>query len=260
MPAPELAVLVLSGLAVGSFLNVVITRVPAGESVVAPGSHCRSCQAKIAPFDNVPLLSWIFLRGRCRSCRARIPVRYPVIEAATALLFVAAGERFGGRLFTVAAACVFFACLLAVSAVDLDHMIIPDRVLFPSLMVVAALLAAGTATAPGKPWHRMELAALGAVASFAAFAVVHLAYPAGMGFGDVKLSMLIGLFLGYIRLAVVPVGFFLAFAAATAVSLVIVATRRGGRKTRIPFGPFLSLGAFGAVMWGLPIARAWLGR
>jgi len=241
VPAPELAVLVLSGLAVGSFLNVVITRVPAGESVVAPGSHCRSCQAKIAPFDNVPLLSWIFLRGRCRSCRARIPVRYPVIEAATALLFVAAGERFGGRLFTVAAACVFFACLLAVS-------------------VVAALLAAGTATAPGKPWHRMELAALGAVASFAAFAVVHLAYPAGMGFGDVKLSMLIGLFLGYIRLAVVPVGFFLAFAAATAVSLVIVATRRGGRKTRIPFGPFLSLGAFGAVMWGLPIARAWLGR
>ncbi len=258
MPWPELVALIAGGLAIGSFANVVIYRLPRGESVVAPGSRCPACEVPIKPWDNLPVVSWLILRGRCRACHAAISARYPLVEALCGGLFVVAGERFGTSYLSVAAACVLAAALVTVSAVDLTRMIIPDRVVFPALGAVAALLVA--AAIHGHQWHRLEEAAIGAAASFAGFAAIHLAYPAGMGFGDVKLSLLIGLFLGWIRLAVVPIGFFIAFAVATVVSVVLIILGKGGRKTKIPFGPFMAVGAMGAVQWGVPIARAWLGH
>jgi leader peptidase (prepilin peptidase)/N-methyltransferase len=223
------AVFLVPGLALGSFLNVVAARVPLRRSIVRPRSSCMSCGTEIVWYDNVPLLSYALLRGRCRSCGVRISLRYPLVELVTALLVAGCVGTFG--LSTEAAvASLFCAALVAVSATDLEHGVVPDRIVLP---VAAVLLVAQTLLHPSVEW---VVAALGAAGAMLALKVV---YPAGLGMGDVKLALLLGAMLG----RHVPVAVAVAAVAALVPALVLVA-RRGARarKLLIPFAPFLALG------------------
>jgi leader peptidase (prepilin peptidase)/N-methyltransferase len=225
------------GLALGSFLNVVAARVPLRRSVVHPGSACMSCAAPIAWYDNLPLLSYALLRGRCRACAARIPLRYPGVELATALLAVSCALAFGLTLEALVAA-FFCAALVAVSATDLEHRIVPNRIVLPAAVIV---LAAQTAIEPSPEW---AIAALGASGFLLVAALV---YPAGMGMGDVKLALLMGAALG----RTVPVALMLGMIAALVPSVVLFARHgSGARKMGIPLAPFLALGSVVALFAG----------
>ncbi|HET9324749.1 MAG TPA: prepilin peptidase [Gaiellaceae bacterium] len=242
----ELALVSLApGLALGSFLNVVAARVPRKVSIVRPASACMSCGTPIAARDNVPVVSWFALRGRCRHCGAAISPLYPAVELTTALLVAACVLAFGltGEMLVAA---LFCAVLVAVSAIDLTHRIIPNRIVIPAFVVV---LAANTLLEPSPEW---ALAALGA-SGFLFLAV--LAYPAGMGMGDVKLALLMGAALG----KSVTVALMLAMVAAL-VPAVILLARHGSkaRKMGIPFGPFLALGSVVALFWGDALLDAYL--
>jgi leader peptidase (prepilin peptidase) / N-methyltransferase len=234
------------GLALGSFLNVVAARVPLRRSVVHPASACMSCGTRIAWQDNIPVLSWLLLRGRCRSCGASIPWKYPAVELTTAVLVAGCVLAFGVSLEALVAAS-FCAVLVVVSATDLEHRIIPNRVVIPAAV---AVLAAQTLLHPSPEW---ALAALGAGGFLFAAAV---AYPAGMGMGDVKLALLMGAMLG----RTVAVGLMLAMILALIPSSVLLA-RHGAaaRKMGIPFGPFLALGAVIALFWGDRLLDGYLG-
>ncbi|MEV7169144.1 prepilin peptidase [Streptomyces sp. NPDC093224] len=240
----------LLGLAVGSFLNVAVSRVPAGRSVLRPRSACPECAVPIAARDNIPLVSWLLLGGRCRACRAPIPVRYPLLEALTALLFAAEALRFG-RSETLPAALVFTAGLLALAACDAELFLLPRRLVHPTLGLTAAcLLAAAAATGQ---WHRLGVTAACAVGGFAVFFALHWVRPAWLGFGDVRLAALLGTGLGwlgpwYLVLAVVA-----GSAAGLLVGLALMAAGRATRSTRLPFGLFLAAGAIAALLVGTPV-------
>jgi leader peptidase (prepilin peptidase) / N-methyltransferase len=242
----ELAALALApGLALGSFLNVVAARVPLRRSIVRPPSACMDCANEIAWYDNVPVLSWLLLRGRCRSCGAGIPVRYPLVELVSGLLVAACVWKFG--LHPEALVAAFFClALVAVSATDLEHRIIPNRIVLPA---AAAVLVAQTAVRPSPEW------AIGAVAASGFLLVAVLAYPAGMGMGDVKLALLLGAMLG----RTVTVALFVGMFAALLPGLVLLA-RHGskGRKMGVPLAPFLALGSLVALFWGHPLLHLWL--
>jgi leader peptidase (prepilin peptidase)/N-methyltransferase len=232
-------------LALGSFVNVVAARVPLGRSVVHPGSACMSCGARLAWYDNVPLLSYLFLRGRCRSCSDKISLRYPAVELATAGLVAACLLAFGlsGEALVSGFFCVV---LVAISATDLEHRIVPNKIVVPSAAVV---LAAQTALHPSPEW------ALGASGASGFLFLAALAYPAGMGMGDVKLALLLGAMLGRL----VGVALMLGMVAALVPSVVLLA-RHGSaaRKMGIPFAPFLALGAIVALFAGKPLLDAYL--
>jgi leader peptidase (prepilin peptidase)/N-methyltransferase len=241
-----LAALALApGLAVGSFLNVVAARVPLRRSVVRPASACMACGTEITARDNVPLLSYALLRGRCRHCGIRIPLVYPAVELATALLVAGCVWRFGlsGR---TAVAAFFCLVLVAISAIDLEHHIIPNRIVLPAAV---AVLVAQTALAPSPEW------ALGAVGASGFLLVAALAYPAGMGMGDVKLALLMGAALG----RTVPVALMIGMVAAMVPGIVLLA-RHGSkaRKMGVPFGPFLALGSVVALFAGHELLGAYL--
>ena len=233
------------GLALGSFLNVVAARVPLRRSIVHPPSACMSCETEIAWYDNVPLLSYAALRGRCRACGTSIPLRYPLVELATGLLVAGCVWKFGLSLDALVAS-FFCAALVAVSATDLEHRIVPNRVVVPAAVVV---LLAQTALHPGVEWLVAGLGVSGFL--FAAA----LAYPKGMGMGDVKLALLLGVMLG----RTVPVALMLGMFAALVPSLVLVA-RHGtrARKMGIPFAPFLALGGVVALFAGHGLLDAYL--
>jgi leader peptidase (prepilin peptidase)/N-methyltransferase len=233
------------GLALGSFLNVVAARVPLKRSLVSPGSACMSCEREIAWYDNVPLLPYAVLRGRCRSCGAHIPLRYPAVELVTALLIAGCVWKFG--LGGSTAVAVFFClALVAVSATDLEHRIIPNRIVVPAGLIV---LAANTALHPGPQW------AIGAVGASGFLFIAALAYPAGMGMGDVKLAFLMGAALG----KTVPVALFLGVFAALVPGIVLLARHgRAARKMGVPFGPFLALGSVVALFAGHWLLHAYL--
>jgi leader peptidase (prepilin peptidase) / N-methyltransferase len=242
----ELALVSLApGLALGSFLNVVAARVPRRASIVTPASACMECGTPIAWRDNIPLLSWVLLRGRCRDCGTRISPLYPGVELATALLVAACVLDFGlsGQMVVAAFFC---AVLVAVTATDLTHRIIPNRIVIPAAVVI---LIAQTALEPSPQW---TLGALGA-SGFLFLAV--LAYPAGMGMGDVKLALVMGAALG----KTVPVALMLGMLTAL-VPAVILLARHGSaaRKMGIPFGPFLALGSVVALFFGEQIVDAYL--
>ena len=232
------------GLALGSFLNVVAARVPLKRSLLSPGSACMSCEREIAWYDNVPLLSYALLRGRCRSCGAHIPLRYPAVELVTALLVAGCVWKFGLSGSTAVAA-FFCLALVAVSATDLEHRIIPNRIVVPAGLIV---LAANTALHPGPQW------AIGAVGASGFLFAAALAYPAGMGMGDVKLAFLMGAALG----KTVPVALFLGVFAALIPGLVLLA-RHGSaaRKMGVPFGPFLAFGSVVALFAGHELLHAY---
>ena len=234
------AVVLAPGLAVGSFLNVVAARIPLRRSIVSPGSACPNCNTSLAWYDNVPLVSYAVLRGRCRHCGVSISWRYPAVEAATALLVAGCGLKFGFSWdFLVAAS--FCAVLVAISATDLERRIIPNRIVLPATVV---LFAAQTILNPSVEWLA---AGLGAAAFFL---IAALAYPGGMGMGDVKLALLLGVVLG----RTVPVALLAGMLAALVPSFLIIAKHgRAGRKMTIPFGPFLALGGVLALFAGHPI-------
>jgi leader peptidase (prepilin peptidase) / N-methyltransferase len=240
-----LAALVLApALALGSFLNVVAARVPLRRSIVRPPSACMSCSQEIAWYDNVPLLSYFLLRGRCRGCEARIPFVYPAVELVTALLLAGCVLAFG--LTARAAIAAFFcAVLVAVSAIDLEHKIIPNRIVLPATAVV---LVANSLRDLSPEW------ALAALAASAFLFAAALAYPGGMGMGDVKLALLMGAALG----RTVPVALMAGMLAAMVPSVVLLA-RHGSkaRKMGIPFGPFLAIGSVVALFWGHEILNAY---
>jgi leader peptidase (prepilin peptidase)/N-methyltransferase len=245
----------LLGLAIGSFLNVVIWRVPRGESVVSPPSHCPACDAQITPRDNVPVLSWLLLRGRCRHCSGRISVRYPLVELLTAGLFAATAARIGIHADLPAYLCLA-AVGVALALIDLDVQRLPDVLTLPSYPVLVALFAiAAGVDARGADFVR---ALLGMVVVFAFYAAVRFAYPAGMGMGDVKLSGIVGLALGWLGWGPLVVGAFAAFLVGATVSIGLVMLRDEGRKTRVPFGPFMLIGIVIGVAAGHPLAHAYL--
>src|SRR5580765_8240135 len=234
------------GLAVGSFLNVVAARVPLGESLARPGSACMSCTAPVVWYDNIPLVSYFALRGKCRKCGARIGLVYPAVEIAAALLVAACVLAFGLTFYAMIAS--FFCCtLVAISAIDIEHRIVPNRIVLPATVVV--LLAQMV----GDPSIEWPLAAFGA-ASFLLLAAV--VYPAGMGMGDVKLALLMGAMLG----RVVPVALVLAMVLAVIPGLyLLVRHGRAARKMGIPFAPFLALGSVIALFAGERLLDAYLG-
>ena len=233
------------GLALGSFLNVVAARLPLKRSVVHPPSACMSCETEIAWYDNVPLLSWALLRGRCRSCGVSIPARYPAVELVTGLLIAGSVLAFGLTLDALLAS-FFCALLVAISATDLEHRIIPNKLVIPGAAIV---LAAQTALHPSPEW---ALAALGASGFLL---VAALAYPAGMGMGDIKLALLMGAMLG----RTVPVALMLGMIVALLPGLVLLARHgKAARKMGIPFGPFLALGSVVALFWGDRLLDAYL--
>ena len=245
------------GLAVGSFLNVVIHRVPRKESVVRPRSRCPHCEAQIAERDNIPIVSWIVLRGRCRSCGTRIPVRYPLVEAATAVLFAAVAVRFG-LTAELPAFCIFLGALLALALIDLEHFLLPSRIIYSTLLIEAVVL--GVTAVVDQRWVTLEHAVIAGLVAFLTFFMIHFIYPAGMAWGDLRLAGLIGFVLGWLGYQYVLVGLFLAFLSASIVGIALIAARRANGKTPIPFGVFLALGAVIAVLWGQPLAHLWLHR
>ncbi len=244
------------GLAIGSFLNVVIWRVPRKESVVRPPSHCPQCDTPIRPADNVPVFSWLLLRGKCRHCGNPIPVRYPLVEASNGVLFAAVTLRFGAS-WELPAYLVLTAALLAISMIDLEHFIVPDRITAP--LTVSALALLGLAALAEANGWRFGRTLLGGVVFFAFLLVLNLLYPKGMGFGDVKLSFSLGLYLGWLGWGQVFLGGFLAFLLGAVVGLGLIATKIKTRKDVVPFGPFLALGAMLTILWGDPILRWYVG-
>ena len=239
------AITIAPALAIGSFLNVIAARVPLRRSIVSPGSACMSCGQELAWYDNVPLFSYAVLRGRCRNCHASISWRYPAVEAVTAVLIAGCALKFG-LTWNFAIAALFCASLVTISATDLERRVIPNRIVVPAAIVI---LVANTLLAPSVEWIA---AGLGAGAFFLLAA---LAYPGGMGMGDVKLAFLLGVGLG----RTVPVAIMIGMLSALVPSVVLLA-RHGGaaRKMAIPFGPFLALGGVIALFAGGAILHWYL--
>ena len=245
----------VAGLLIGSFLTVVTERVPAGESIVAPGSRCGACGLRLGPLDLVPVFSWLVLRGKCRRCRTNIGIEPLVLELGTASLFVAMILRFEATL-QAAAFCVLAAGLLALSWIDLHIKRLPREISYTTLAIGAPLLVIA-ALVDDEP-RRIWTMALGAVLATAFMWALHVASRGGMGDGDVRLSPLLGAYLGWLGLAFVPVGLFLAFFFGSVVGVGAMVVGRAGRKTAIPFGPFLALGTIVAVFVGRAIIdRVW---
>jgi len=238
----------LFGAIAGSFLNVVAYRLPRKQSLISPGSRCPHCQTPVKPYDNVPVVSFILLRGRCRSCSARISLRYPIVEALTGALCVGAVLAHHSAA-SIALSVTLILLLVPAAAIDIEHRIIPNR-----LTALGAVLALGIGLLldpSGEPERLIAGAAAGGFLLIAA-----LAYPGGMGMGDVKLAGVMGLFLGR---AVAP-AIAIALVAGTVAGIAVIARKgaREGRKTAVPFGPFLALGALVAAFVGQDIVSAYL--
>ena len=234
------------GLVIGSFLNVVAARVPLRRSVVHPRSACMACGTEIAWQDNVPVISWLRLHGRCRHCSAAIPARYPLVELVTGLLVAACFVAFGLTAYAVLAAA-FCAVLVVISAIDIEHRIIPNRIVVPA---TGTVLVARTLIDPSPEWLVASLAAFGFLL------VAALVYPAGMGMGDVKLAALMGAMLGAEVAVALMAGMLLAL-----LPSVVLFARHGtqARKMTIPFGPFLAGGAVISLFFGAQLLDAYLG-
>ncbi len=246
-PAFEVTAFLL-GLTVGSFANVCIHRLPAGRSVVSPASRCPGCHALIRPWDNVPVLSWLILRGRCRSCGTRISLRYPAVELANGLLWLALAVLYGPRLQTLVA-MIFVSALLVLSLIDLEHHLLPDAITLPGIAV-----GLGASFLPGSPITPLSALA-SAAAGWLAFAAVARAYQQargveGLGQGDWKMAAMLGAFLGWQKMLLTV---FFASVAGTVVGLTLIALKGRDMRYALPFGTFLALGAVAVVFWGDPV-------
>jgi leader peptidase (prepilin peptidase)/N-methyltransferase len=237
----------LLGLAVGSFLNVVIYRVPRKESIVAPRSSCPDCGTPIAGRDNIPVVSWLMLKGRCRSCGLRISPRYPLVEATTAALFVGVAIRFGAHA-ALPAYLAMVAGLLALAWIDVETRLLPRRVVYPVLgLVVALLLAATIATGH---WRSIVLASAFSASWFVLFYVINRVDSRLLGFGDVRLALVLGFGLGWLGVPAVMIGFFGANLIGAACGVALILAKRSNRGTPLPYGAFLAIGAVVAIFLG----------
>ena len=245
--ATEIGLAALLGAVVGSFLNVVVHRLPRRESLVRPRSRCPGCETAVAPRDNVPVLSWLLLRGRCRTCGTAISARYPLVELGTAVLFAGIVAVRGSEPDLVLW-LPFAAVLVAVAAIDLEHRIVPNRIVAPAALWA---LGAGALVQPGE-LPEMVIAGAAAFAFFLAAALVH---PAGMGMGDVKLAGMMGLYLG----AAIAPALLVAFLAGSLLGIAVIAVRgAAARKAGVPFAPFLAAGGLVGLFAGPQLVALYL--
>jgi leader peptidase (prepilin peptidase) / N-methyltransferase len=254
MPQPMLLCIAgLLGLAIGSFLNVVIHRVPAGLSLIKPDSHCPRCGHAIRNRHNIPVFGWLLLRGKCADCKAPISARYPLVEAGTAALFVAVVARFG-LTWELPAYLYLAAVSVALAIIDIDVRRLPDAIVKPSYAVALALMI--PAAALGHDWRAIVRGLIAAAAMWIFFEIVALFGP--MGGGDIKLAPLVGFYLGWLGWSAVAVGVFAGFVLGGLVGAGLMAARLAGRKTPVPFGPYMLAGTFLAVFAAAPIADWYL--
>jgi len=255
LPAAGVAALGVLGLIIGSFLNVVVWRVPRGESIVSPPSACPRCGHRIRARDNVPVVSWLLLRARCRDCHAPISLRYPLVEAATGVLFVLVALRVGwswalpGYLYLAAVG-------LALALIDLDTHRLPNSLVLPAYPVTAVLLAIASWT--GDDWPAMLRGLIGGVILWLVYFVLMEVRSGGMGFGDVKLAGVLGGALAWLGWGPLVIGAFSAFLLGGLYGVVLIATRRAGRLSKVPFGPWMVLGAALGMAVGAPVWTAYL--
>jgi leader peptidase (prepilin peptidase)/N-methyltransferase len=250
-----IAVCGVLGLLVGSFLNVVVARVPQDLSVVSPPSACPRCGLPIAPRDNVPVLSWLLLRGRSRCCGQPISVRYPLVEAGSALAFAAVA----GWLGAVAALPAFLylaAVSIVLALIDIDIRRLPFVIVAPSYLVAAVGL--GAASLVDRDGASAVRALVGAALLWCFYRLLHAVYPAGMAYGDVRLAGLLGMYLGWLGWSELVTGGFFGFVVGGLGGAVVMATGRGGLKTQIPYGPYMIVGAWLGAVWGDAVAAAYL--
>jgi leader peptidase (prepilin peptidase)/N-methyltransferase len=245
------------GLVIGSFLNVVVHRLPRGESIVRPRSHCPGCQSTIRPRDEVPVVSWLLLRGRCRDCSAPIGGRYPLVELLTSAIFVVLALRFGASA-ALPAYLYLGAVGVALAVIDFDTKRLPDVLTLPSYGVGLALLGLATLLSNDIDTATLVRGLIGLVAMWTLYLVLRLAYPQGMGFGDVKLAGVLGLYTAFLGWGAWTVGLFAGFFLGGIVSIGLVLAGRAGRKSKIPYGPFMLVGALVAVVAGQSLASAYL--
>ncbi|TFD51796.1 prepilin peptidase [Cryobacterium sp. Hh7] len=259
------------GLLIGSFLNVVIYRIPAGKSIVSPPSACGSCGARIRSYDNIPVLSWLLLRGKCRDCGAAFSVRYPLVELGTGVFFaivtlwvfsrgdggsLASTGALSAQIIVLVAFLYLAAVSVALAMIDLDTHTLPNKILLPVYPVGAVLLTAAALVA-GEP-GRLLSALIGAVALFGLYLALALISPGGMGLGDVKLAGVLGLYLGWLGWAPLIVGAFGAFLLGGLFGIGLLVSRKAGRRSSIPFGPWMLLAAWLGAVFGQSIAAAYL--
>lgn len=252
------AVVVLAavvGLAVGSFLNVVIARVPAGRSVVRPRSACPACGTPIAGWDNIPVFSWLLLRGRARCCGEPISIQYPLVEAGTAVAFGAVA-LWTGASWRLPALLYLAGISIALAVIDVQLKRLPNAIVLPSYPVAAALLILAS-VAEGE-LGRLPRAAICGLALYAFYFLLLIVYPPGMGFGDVKLAGVLGLYLGWFGWQYAVVGAFLGFAIGGVGGIALMAIGRAGRKSAIPFGPSMIIGAWAGFATAVPLTDWYL--
>lgn len=262
MMVPVTAVLLtavfLLGLAVGSFNNVVIHRVPSGASLRTPASHCPHCEKPIRWRHNVPVVSWVLLRGRCADCGVRIGARYPIVELATGVLLAILALRLDALdlLSALPAYLYFGAIAVALTAIDLAVRRLPNAIVLPSYVVIGVLLAGSAAWQ--HDWWSLARAGIGAAALFGFYFLLAFIYPAGMGFGDVKLAGVIGAVLGYLSWATLILGAFAGFLIGALVGIGLMIAGRAGRKTAVPFGPSMLAGAVLAILAADALVQSYL--
>lgn len=263
------AVVTVLGLVIGSFLNVVIYRVPAGMSISTPSSACPNCHQPIRSIDNIPIVSWLVLRAKCRGCGTSISSRYPLVEAGTAIFFtVVAVVALSGSLGTANArtvvsgalvliAFLYFAAITVVlGLIDIDTHTLPNRIVLPAYLVAVVLLVA--ASVVGGHYEALLRAGIGMVGLWLAYAAMAFAYPGGMGFGDVKLAGVVGVLLGWSGWGALAVGALAAFILGGLYAMALIVLRRANRKSGIPFGPWMLAGAWLGIGVGNTVFPAYL--
>lgn len=255
----------LLGLVIGSFLNVVIYRVPA-QIPLTRESRCPSCHAPVRPWQNVPVVSWLLLRGRCASCDAPISARYPLVELATGLAFVGVVWGFLGaippdtvwsRVVVIVSYLYFAAISIALTMIDLDTRRLPNAIVLPSYIVAAVLLT--LACALGEEWSALLRAAIGGVALYAFYFLLRLVRPGGMGGGDVKLAGVVGIYLGWLGWGALVVGAFAAFVLGGIFGIALIVAKKAVRKSSVPFGPWMLAGAWIGIVAGEAVAHWYIG-
>lgn len=251
------AAVALLGLAIGSFLNVVIYRVPAELSLSSPPSRCPACEHPIRKRHNIPVLGWLILRGRCADCATPISARYPLVELLTAALFVAVSWQLVRLhlLPALPAYLLFTAIAIALAVIDIDLHRLPSAIVLPAypVLALALILAAVVADDPAS----LVRAAVGGMALFLFYFLMNFAYPKGMGYGDVRLSGVVGSMLGYLSYSALLVGAFASFLIGGVFGILVIAAGRGSRKSHVPFGPFMLLGVLVAILASSQIASAY---
>jgi leader peptidase (prepilin peptidase)/N-methyltransferase len=242
---------------IGSFLNVIVYRVPLNRSIVSPPSACTGCGTRIKAYDNIPVLSWLLLRGKCRTCKSAISMRYPFVELGTGLFFGLVFWKFHPNALLLMFAFLFLAALSVVlGLIDWDTHTLPDRIVLPSYLVGVILL--GAAAIVSNNYAALLRAGIGMAALWLIYLIIAFASAGGIGYGDVKFAGVLGLFLGYLSWGALVTGAFAAFALGGIFGLSLVVARKADRKSGIPFGPWMLAGAWVGVLFSAPIVQGYL--